>query len=70
MNTLDLNQMELIKGEGCAGAVLGSLAVTIGAGALVLAAGSMTAGQSTWALAGWLALKVAATVSIIEDCAN
>lgn len=66
MKTLELNQMENLKGGGCAGAVLGSLAVTVAAGGLIY----VTGGAAAWAFAGWLAAKTAATVNMIEDCVN
>ena len=69
MKKLELNQMEIVEGGGCAGAVLNSLAVTVGAVGVTIAISSVTAGQGAWLLGGWVALKIAATVSIIEDCA-
>lgn len=66
MKKLEIKQMEEIQGGGCAGAVLGSVAVTVGAlGLCYLSGGALAAG-----LAGWIAAKAAATVNMIEDCAS
>jgi hypothetical protein len=64
MKNLEFTQMETVNGGGCAGA--GSIAVTLGAGALIYATG----GAAAWALGGWIAMKTAATINMIEDCTN
>ena len=69
MKKLEVNQMENLEGGGCAGSILNSLAVTVGAVGVTIAMSSVTAGQGAWLLAGWCAAKIAATVSVIEDCA-
>ena len=66
MKELSLERMSELKGGGCAGAIAGDIAVTIAAGALIYATGGLAA----WALAGWVASKVAATVNVIEECTS
>jgi hypothetical protein len=66
MKELDLDQMNSIKGGNgwtCAGAVLGSLAVTAGATAIV--AGSAGAGT---ALAVFLIAKSASLFTMVGSC--
>lgn len=66
MKKLNYDEASLVNGEGgwgCAGAVFGSLAVTLGAGAIV--AGTSGAGL---ALAGFLIAKAGATFAIYDAC--
>lgn len=67
MKKLELNQLEMIEGGAngwnCAGAVLGTVGVTLAAGAITLA----TANTGIL-LAGWLVAKTAATLNVIGSC--
>ncbi len=66
MKKLNFDEASLVNGEGgwgCAGAVFGSLSVTLAAGVIV--AGSSGAGL---ALAGFLIAKAGATFAIYDAC--
>ncbi len=66
MKKLELQQMEVIEagnGWGCAGAIFGSLAITVGAAAIT--AGTAGAGV---ALAVFLVAKTGGTLAVIGAC--
>lgn len=68
MKKMDLAQVEAINGQdgwGCAGAVLGSVALTLGAAAITTG----TAGAGA-VVAGFMVAKLGATLSIVSACSN